>query len=149
MDWCPSCNQLCNMSYTRSIYYGFKHNSRNFWGIHSGAVAGGPGGHGPPIVETRPKIVNVVGNCRKIVKAVDGVGGGGEDLKCCPENILVCPKTFFGLSEKYCPWLPKNMSPTAPLGIQSIFVFVYPNYIGWTEKCTLPNSLFAYCPAIV
>ena len=54
---------------------------------------GGQGGHGPPILETRPKIVNVVGNCRKIVKAVDGVGGG-EDLKCCPENILVCRKIF-------------------------------------------------------
>jgi hypothetical protein len=42
------------------------------------------GGHGPPIVETRRKIVNVVGNCRKIVNVVGNCqscrrgGGGGE-----------------------------------------------------------------------
>ena len=56
---------------------------------------GGQGGHDPPIVETRRKIVNVVGNCRKIVNVVGncqscrrGGGEGGEDLKCCrPEKI--------------------------------------------------------------
>ena len=37
---------------------------------------GAGGGHAPPIVETRRKIANVVGNCRKIVKVVDGRGGG-------------------------------------------------------------------------
>ena len=60
--------------------------------LRSGAVAGGggPGGaiYGPPIVETRREIVNVVGNCRTIVNVVGncqscrrGGGGGGEDLK--------------------------------------------------------------------
>ena len=67
-----------------------------------------PGGQGGGpwlpllIVETRRKIVNVVGNCRKIVNVVrncqscrrEGGGGGGvsEDLKCCPEKFLVCRK---------------------------------------------------------
>ena len=65
------------------------HSSRGL--TYSGAVAGGPGGAmAPPIVETRRKIVNVVGNCRKIVTVVgncqscrrEGGGGGvSEDLK--------------------------------------------------------------------
>ena len=53
----------------------------------------------PPIVETRRKIVNVVGNCQNIVNVVGNCescrrgGGGCEDLKCCrPENFLVCRK---------------------------------------------------------
>jgi hypothetical protein len=112
-------------------------------------LPGGQGGMAPLLLRPVRKLSMLSEIVGKLSKLSTGWGGGGEDLKCCPENILVCPKTFFGLSEKYCPWLPKNMSPTAPLGIQSIFVFVYPNYIEWTEKCTLPNSLFAYCPAIV
>ena len=59
---------------------------------YSGAVAGGArgGGMAPPIVETRRKIVNVVGNCQSCRR-----GGGGGDLKCCrPENFLVCRKTI-------------------------------------------------------
>jgi hypothetical protein len=45
------------------------HSSRGL--TYSGAVAGGPGGAmAPPSVETRRKIVNVVGNCRKIVNVV-------------------------------------------------------------------------------
>ena len=45
------------------------HSSRGL--TYSGDVAGGPGGAmAPPIVETRRKIVNVVGNCRKIVNVV-------------------------------------------------------------------------------
>ena len=67
---------------------------------------GARGAMAPPIVETRRKIVNVVGNCRKIVNVVgncqscrreEGGGGGGgvaEDLKCCPEKFLVCRKKF-------------------------------------------------------
>ena len=68
------------------------HSSRGL--TYSGAVAGGPGGGAmaPPIVETRRKIVNVVGNCRKIVNVVGncqscrreggwGGGGGGGWLK--------------------------------------------------------------------
>ena len=44
----------------------------------------------PPIVETRRKIVNVVGNCQSCRR-----GGGGGDLKYCrPENFLVCRKNF-------------------------------------------------------
>ena len=42
------------------------HSSRGL--TYSGAVAGGA--MAPPIVETRRKIVNVVGNCRKIVSVV-------------------------------------------------------------------------------
>ena len=60
------------------------HSSREL--TYSGAVAGGPGGAmAPPIVKTRRKIVNVVGNCRKNVNVVgncqscrrEGGGGGG------------------------------------------------------------------------
>ena len=60
------------------------HSSRGLY-TYSGAVAGGTrgGAMAPPIVETRRKIVNVVGNCRKIVNVVGncqrcrrGVGGG-------------------------------------------------------------------------
>ena len=61
---------------------------------------GARGGMAPPIIETRRKIVNVVGNCRKIVNVVgncqscrrEGGGGVAEDLKCCPEKFLVCRK---------------------------------------------------------
>jgi hypothetical protein len=66
----------------------------------SGAVAGGGrGAMAPPIVETRRKIANVVGNCRKIVKVVGNCqscrrGGGGEDLKCCPEKFWFVGKIF-------------------------------------------------------
>ena len=42
----------------------------------------------PPIVETRRKIVNVVGNCQSCRRG----GGVAEDLECCPENFLVCRK---------------------------------------------------------
>jgi hypothetical protein len=53
-------------------------------------VAGGPGGAmASPIVETRRKIVNVVGNCQSCRR--EG-GGVAEDLECCPENVLVCRK---------------------------------------------------------
>ena len=64
----------------------------------------GRGAMAPPIVETRRKIVNVVGNCRKLSencqccrklsKLSTGVGGVSEDLECCPENFLVCRKKF-------------------------------------------------------
>ena len=60
----------------------------------------GRGTMAPPIVETRRKIVNVVGNCRKIVNVVGNCqscrreGGVAEDLECCPENFLVCRKKF-------------------------------------------------------
>ena len=45
-----------------------------------------PGGAWPPIVETRRKIANVVGNCWKIVKFVGNCqscrrGGGGWAMK--------------------------------------------------------------------
>ena len=103
------------------------HSSRGLY-TYSGAVVGGDqgGAMAPPIVETRRKIVNVVGNCRKIVNVVGncqrcrrGLGGGAEDLKCCrPENFLVCRKkcsvcrksTSLGPPPK-----KKNMGPTAPL----------------------------------
>ncbi len=51
---------------------------------------GGQGGAmAPPIVETRRKIVNVVGNCQSCRRGERG------DLKCCrPENFLVCRKNF-------------------------------------------------------
>jgi hypothetical protein len=49
------------------------HSSRGL--TYSGAVAGGPGGAmAPPIVETRRKIVNVVGNCQSCRR--EGGGGG-------------------------------------------------------------------------
>ena len=60
------------------------HSSRGLY-TYSGAVVGGDqgGAMAPPIVETRRKIVNVVGNCRKIVNVVGncqrcrrGLGGG-------------------------------------------------------------------------
>jgi hypothetical protein len=54
--------------------------------LGSGAVA--RGAMAPPIVETRRKIVNVVGNCQSCRR-------GGGDLKCCrPETFLVCRKNF-------------------------------------------------------
>jgi hypothetical protein len=54
--------------------------------IRSGAVAGGArGAMAPLIVETRRKIVNVVGNCRKIVNVVGNCQscrrGGGRGVK--------------------------------------------------------------------
>ena len=60
------------------------HSSRGL--TYSGAVAGGPGrAMAPPIVETRRKIVNVVGNCRKIVNVVGNCQScrreGGRGLK--------------------------------------------------------------------
>ena len=89
-------------------------------------MAGGGGQGGPwppPIVETRRKIANVVGNCRKIVKVVRncqscrrGGGGGGENLKCCrPEKFLVCRKNISVCRKNTALGLPKNMGPTAPL----------------------------------
>ena len=80
------------------------HSSRGL--TYSGAVAGGA--MAPPIVETRRKIVNVVGNCRKIVSVVrncqscrrDGGGGGGV-----AEDFGLSDKIFC-LSEKYCPCPP-------------------------------------------
>ena len=84
------------------------HSSRGL--TYSGAVAGGPGGGmggqgGPwlPLL-VRPvgkllmlsEIVGKLSMLSEIVKVVDGRGGGGvaEDLKCCPENVLVCRKKF-------------------------------------------------------
>ena len=91
------------------------HSSRGL--TYSGA--GGPGGAmAPPIVETRRKIVNVVGNCQSCRR--EG-GGAAEDLKCCPEKFLVCRKKFRFVG-KVLPLPPppkkkqkKNMGPTAPL----------------------------------
>ena len=42
----------------------------------------------PPIVETRRKIMKVVGNCQSCRR------GGGGDLKCRPEKLLVCRENF-------------------------------------------------------
>jgi hypothetical protein len=71
----------------------------------------------PPIVETRWKIVNVVGKLSMLsefVKFLTGVGG--EDLKCCrPENFLVCLKKFSVCRNSIALGPPKNMGPTAPL----------------------------------
>ena len=91
------------------------------WRRRRGAMA-------PLIVETRRKIVNVVGNCRKIVNVVGNCqscrregGGVAEDLECCPENFLVCRKKF-SVCRKSTALAPpppkkpqKNMGPTAPL----------------------------------
>ena len=55
------------------------------------------------------EIVGKLSMLSEIVKVVDGGGGGGgdEDLKCCrPENFFGLSETFFGLSEKHCPWPP-------------------------------------------
>ena len=58
---------------------------------------GGQGGHAPhPIVETRRKIVNVVGNCQSCRR-----WGGGGNLKCCrPETFLVCRKIIWFVGKK-------------------------------------------------
>ena len=81
----------------------------------------------PLIVETRRKIANVVGNCRKIIKVFRNCqllteisevvdGGGSENLKCCrPEKFLVCRKKFSVCRKNTALGLPKNMGPTAPL----------------------------------
>ena len=63
----------------------------------SGAVAGGGQGVCPhPIVETRRKIVNVVGNCQSCRR------WGGGDLKCCrPEKFLVCRKIFWFVGKSF------------------------------------------------
>ena len=57
---------------------------------------GGMGRHGPPIVETRRKIANVVGNSRKIVKVVRNCqscrrGGGGVKIL----NVVVRKNIWF------------------------------------------------------
>ena len=70
------------------------HSSRGL--TYSGAVAGGPW---LPLL-LRPvgklsmlsEIVGKLSMLSEIVKVVDGRGGGAEDLKCCPENFLVCRK---------------------------------------------------------
>ena len=86
----------------------------------SGAVAegGGRGSYAPPIVETRRKIVNVVGNCRKIVNVV------GNCQRCRPGGFkmwssdLVCRKIFSVCRKSTALGPPKNMGPTAPLELR-------------------------------
>ena len=97
----------------------------------SGAVAGGSCPPPPPIVETRRKIVNVVGifvvkhrkkcygnreKCyernrnvivrKKFLSKKLSTRGGGEDLKCCcPENVFLGPTWVFAGPPDQKSWL--------------------------------------------
>ena len=70
------------------------HSSRGL--TYSGAVAGGPGGAmAPPIVETRRKIVNVVGNCRKIVNVVGNCRNIVNVVGNCQRRFKMLSGNFF------------------------------------------------------
>ena len=57
----------------------------------------------PLIVETRRKIVNVVGKFQSCRRG----GGAGEDFKMLSSGkIFGLSEKCFGLSEKYCTWPP-------------------------------------------
>jgi hypothetical protein len=72
---------------------------------------GGAGGHALPLLwSSRGKLSML----SEIVKVVDG--GGGEDLKCCRPENLVCRKyfSFCPKSTTLAPPQKKNMSSTMP-----------------------------------
>ena len=79
-------------------------------------VAPWPGGAmppPPPIVETRRKIVNVVGNCQSCGR------GGGRSKMLSSGKFFGLSEKIFGLPEKYCPCPPPPLkhwshSATAP-----------------------------------
>jgi hypothetical protein len=94
--------------------------------LFSGAVSGGLGrACPPPIVETRRKIVNLVGilvlKHRKIARKIGKsatkalvmlLSGKFIYEKSCRFKIGCRPENFFGLSENYCSWPPKHNPST-------------------------------------
>ena len=109
---------------------------------YSGAVAGGGvrGGHGPPIVETRRKIVNVVGNCRKIDNVVgncQSVDGGGWRFKMLSSGkIFGLSEKIFGLSEKYCPCRPPPPPPKyGSHGATVLILNLFANFVETQFAC--------------
>ena len=98
-----------------------------------------PGGHGPPIVETCQKIVNVVGNCQSCRRR----GEGWRFKMLLSKKYLVCRENFSICCKSTALGPPKNMGPTAPL-VQCPFLIPHEH----PTTATIPTNN-KYLPIVV